>query len=188
MCIALKDIGEKQVFYHIILLFVIFIMNQLLRTVSYIFISYLIVISFSLQAYETAKPWQLKTQDGQLISLAQYKNKPVILHFWATWCPYCKKIQPTLVELQKKYQEQGVELISISFKEDEGTLPQDEINSRGYSFITAVMGEEVAELYDVRGTPTTFFINRKHEIIFKTSSSNKADPRLELALKEIIKI
>ncbi|KGJ96393.1 alkyl hydroperoxide reductase/ Thiol specific antioxidant/ Mal allergen [Colwellia psychrerythraea] len=163
-------------------------MNQLLRRASYLLISFMAVTSLSLQANEQAKPWQLKTQRGELISLAQYKNKPVILHFWATWCPYCKKLQPTLVELQKKYQAQGVELISISFNEDEGALPQDEINSRGYSFLTAVMGEEVAKLYDVSGTPTTFFINRQNEIIFKTSSSNKADPRLDLALKEITKI
>ena len=121
------------------------------------------------------------------MSLAQYKNKPVILHFWATWCPYCKKLQPPLVELQKKYQAEGVDLISISFNEDEGASPQDEIKRRGYSFLTAVMGEEVAKLYGVQGTPTTFFINRKNEIIWKSSTSDKTDPRFELALQEIIK-
>ncbi len=162
-------------------------MYQTVKVLSYSLAALLFIASFSLSANETAKPWQLKAQNGKAISLAQYKNKPVILHFWATWCPYCKKLQPSLVELQKKYQQKGVELISISFNEDEGALPQDEINSRGYSFITAVQGEEVAELYGVRGTPTTFFINRNNEIIFKTSSSDKADPRLELALKEIIK-
>jgi thiol-disulfide isomerase/thioredoxin len=162
-------------------------MTSLFRATSYILISCLVVISFSSHAYGTAKPWQLKTQSGANISLEQYKNKPVILHFWATWCPYCKKLQPTLVELQKKYQAQGVEIVSISFNEDEGALPQDEINQRGYSFITAVNGEEVAELYGVNGTPTTFFINRKNEVIWKTSSSDKADPRFDLALKEIIK-
>jgi len=163
-------------------------MNQFCRITSSIFISFLVAVSHNLQAKEIAKPWQLTTQKGEAISLAHYKNKPIILHFWATWCPYCKKLQPTLVELQKKYQGQGVELIAISFHEDEGTMPQDEINSRGYSFLTAVMGEEVAKLYEVRGTPTTFFINRKHEIIFKTSSSDQTDPRLDLALKEITKI
>lgn len=162
-------------------------MNMILRTLSYALITALFVMSFTLDAKETAKPWQLKTQSAEFISLEQYKNKPIILHFWATWCPYCKKLQPTLVELQKKYQEQGVELISISFNEDEGALPQDEINRRGYSFITAVMGEKVAELYGVSGTPTTFFINRQNEIIWKTSSSDKTDPRFDLALKEIIK-
>jgi len=163
-------------------------MNQISRAISYGLIALLFTASFAVSAKEVAKPWLLKTQNGDVISLAQYKNKPIILHFWATWCPYCKKLQPTLVALQKKYQAQGVELISISFNEDEGTLPQDEIHSRGYSFLTAVMGEEVAELYDVRGTPTTFFINRKNEIIFKTSSSNITDPRLDLALQEIVKL
>lgn len=163
-------------------------MNLLSKATPYIFICFLAFITFTVQANEIAKPWQLKTQNGELISSAQYKNKPIILHFWATWCPYCKKLQPTLVELQKKYQAQGVELISISFNEDEGVLPQDEINSRGYSFLTAVMGEQVAKLYGVQGTPTTFFINRRNEIIWKTSSSDKADPRFDLALKEITKI
>jgi thiol-disulfide isomerase/thioredoxin len=166
-------------------------MNHTFRTLAYIFITLFITasyaISFHANADETAKPWQLKTQSGEAMSLAQYTNKPVILHFWATWCPYCKKLQPSLVALQKKYQAQGVELISISFNEDEGALPQDELISRGYSFLTAVKGEEVAKLYGVRGTPTTFFINRKNEIIWKTSSSDKTDPRFDLALQEIIK-
>lgn len=162
-------------------------MNLIVRILPYSFIVFLFFISFTIDAKEMAKPWQLKTQSGEVISLEQYKGKPIILHFWATWCPYCKKLQPTLVELQKKYQAQGVELVSISFNEDEGALPQNEINRRGYSFLTAVMGEDVAELYGVNGTPTTFFINRKNEIIWKTSSSDKTDPRFDLALKEIIK-
>jgi len=153
---------------------------------SLLFISFSLLVNFSVNA-EQAPAWQLTNQNGDVVSLEQYKNKPIILHFWATWCPYCKKIQPTLVALQEKYKAQGVELIAISFNEDDDALPQDELKSRGYSFLTAVKGESVAKLYGVRGTPTTFFINRKNEIIFKTSSSNKKDRRFELALKEIIK-
>lgn len=166
-------------------------MNLIIKTLQYSLIALTLLMSLTMNAKEiakeTAKPWQLYAQNGDVISLEYYKGKPVILHFWATWCPYCKKIQPTLVELQQKYQAQGVELVLISFNEDEGTLPQDEIKRRGYSFITAVMGEEVAALYNVNGTPTTFFINRENKIIFKTSSSNKDDPRFDLALQEIIK-
>jgi len=131
--------------------------------------------------------WSLKTQNGKDISLSLYKDKPIILHFWATWCPYCKKLQPKLVELQKKYQSSGVEIIAISFNEDEGALPQDVLASRGYTFLTAINGDEVAESYSVRGTPTTFFINKNKEVIFKSTSSNVNDPRLDLAMKEITK-
>ena len=134
-----------------------------------------------------APVWQLKTQSGDTISSAQFDGKATILHFWATWCPYCKVLQPKLVELAKKYQQQGVKLVAISFNEEDGALPQDELAARGYSFPTAVNGDEVAILYDVNGTPTTFFINKHKQVIFKYTSSDTSDPRLELAIQEIVK-
>jgi cytochrome c biogenesis protein CcmG/thiol:disulfide interchange protein DsbE len=134
-----------------------------------------------------APDWQLKTQSGDTISSTQFDGHATILHFWATWCPYCKVLQPKLAELEKKYQQQGVKVVAISFNEDEDALPQDELAARGYSFPTAVNGDEVASLYGVRGTPTTFFINKHKQVIFKYTSSDISDPRLELAVQEIVK-
>ncbi|UUO25563.1 TlpA family protein disulfide reductase [Colwellia sp. M166] len=134
-----------------------------------------------------APAWQLKTQTGEKISSAQFEGQAIILHFWATWCPYCKKLQPKLAELEEKYQQQGVKVVAISFNEDDGALPQDELASRGYHFPTAVNGDQVAMIYGVRGTPTTFFINKNNQVIFKSTSSDTSDPRLELAVKEIVK-
>jgi len=145
------------------------------------------VFSANSTDYPTAPAWQLKTQAGDKISLSDYQGKPIILHFWATWCPYCKKLQPKLVALEKKYQDSGITIISISFNEDEGAMPQDVITARGYNFITAVKGEPVVKLYGVKGTPTTFFINRQGQAIYKSTSSNIHNPKLELAVKEIIK-
>ncbi len=150
------------------------------------------LLSISVHADESttapqAPAWQLKTQTGEKISSTQFQGQATILHFWATWCPYCKKLQPKLAELAKKYQQQGVKIVAISFNEDDGALPQDELASRGYHFPTAVNGDQVAMLYGVRGTPTTFFINRDNQVIFKSTSSDTSDPRLELAVKEIVK-
>lgn len=139
------------------------------------------------EGFPTAPSWQLATQSGKPISLSDYQGKPVILHFWATWCPYCKKLQPKLVELEKKYQSSGIKIVSISFNEDDDATPQDEINERGYDFITAVKGESVANQYGVRGTPTTFFINREGKAVYKSTSSDVNNPKLELAVQEIIK-
>ena len=146
-----------------------------------------VIVQASNDTNDKAQNWTLTTQEGKNISLADYQGKPVILHFWATWCPYCKKLQPKLVELEEKYKNTGIKIVAISFNEDEGANPQDSINQRGYQFITAVEGDKVALRYGVKGTPTTFFINRNGKIIFKSTSSNIADPRLELAVKEIIK-
>lgn len=136
---------------------------------------------------DIAPNWQLTTQDGESITLNQFHGKPVILHFWATWCPYCKKLQPVLVEMQNKYADADVTIVGISFNEDEGAMPQDELNSRGYNFVTAVNGSSVAELYGVSGTPTTFYLGRKGQVIYRSSSSDITDPRIELAIQEIIK-
>ena len=156
-----------------------------------IIIIFVSILSFNVNANDNkanqAPNWTLKTQAGKSISLADYQGKPVILHFWATWCPYCKKLQPKLVELTEKYKNTGIEIVAISFSEDEGAKPQDSITQRGYQFITGVEGEKVAKLYDVKGTPTTFFINRSGQVVFKSTSSNINDPKLELAVKEIIK-
>jgi cytochrome c biogenesis protein CcmG/thiol:disulfide interchange protein DsbE len=156
-----------------------------------IIIIFVSILSFNVNANDNkanqAPNWTLKTQAVKSISLADYQGKPVILHFWATWCPYCKKLQPKLVELTEKYKNTGIEIVAISFSEDEGAKPQDSITQRGYQFITGVEGEKVAKLYGVKGTPTTFFINRSGQVVFKSTSSNINDPKLELAVKEIIK-
>ena len=155
--------------------------------ISSLLISIMITFSAISAEHPTAPAWQLKTQAGENISLSDYQGKPVILHFCATWCPYCKKLQPKLVELEKKYQDSGIKIVAISFNQDDDTMPQDEIKARGYDFITAVNGEPVVKLYGVRGTPTTFFINRQGRVVYKSTSSDTKNPKLEQAVKEIIK-
>ena len=108
-----------------------------MRTILSAFIILSSLFSFISQAAndDNAPNWTLKTQAGNSISLADYQGKPVILHFWATWCPYCKKLQPKLVELEEKYKKSGVEIVAISFNEDDGAHPQDSIKQRGYNLL-----------------------------------------------------
>ena len=80
-----------------------------------------------------------------------------------------------------------MKVVAISFNEDEGALPQDDISSRGFDFITAVNGAEVAKFYGVRGTPTTFFIDKHNQVIYKSTSSKVSESHLELIAKEMVK-
>lgn len=138
-------------------------------------------------ALELAPNWQLQDEAGHLIQASDFKGKPLIIHFWATWCPYCKKLQPGLNHLYLKYQNEGLQLIAISFNEDEGAKPQAVLDARGLSFQTAIEGDKVArDLFAVSGTPTTVFINNKGQIVAKTMLSDPNDPRLEQAVKLIV--
>ncbi|MEM9101361.1 MAG: TlpA disulfide reductase family protein [Pseudomonadota bacterium] len=149
-----------------------------------------IFVVFFLQGYEaTAKPienWTLKNQAGETVSLQDFKGKPVVLHFWATWCPYCKKLQPGLEKLVKEYESKNVMLVSISFREGEGVNPQADIDRRGLTFKTLVKGEKIAAKYGVRGTPTTIFLNTKGEEVSRTTSSNPKDSVFKSSINKLI--
>ena len=100
----------------------------------------------ALVSAETAPGFTLSDADGKQVSLADYKGRPLILHFWATWCPYCKKLQPGLQRLSDEFEDQGLALLGVSFREDEGVNPQAELTERGHSFKTLVKGIEIARL------------------------------------------
>lgn len=134
-----------------------------------------------------APNFSLSTESREVISLSDYKGKPLILHFWATWCPYCKKLQPGLDKLYLKYQKQGVEMVAVSFWEEDGAIPQAELLKRGMHFTTLVNGDKVAKIFGVEGTPATLFINKSGEILWQTSNSDPNNPKLEQAIQAIIK-
>lgn len=154
-------------------------------TVSILFISTFLL---SLNSYADAAPdWTLKDTKGNEVSLKDYHGKILILHFWATWCPYCKKVQPGLDKLYSEYKDQGVELLGISLREDEDANPQQSLIDRGHHFKTLLNGEKVAELYQVSGTPTTYFIDRKSQLVAVTHTSNPNDPGLREAITYMLK-
>lgn len=141
---------------------------------------------FSFAQDDVAPQWSLQTESGETISSADFAGKPLVIHVWATWCPFCKKLQPGLDRLYKKYKPQGLEMIAISVREDEGATPQAVLNDRGYNIKTVINGEQVAEKFGVAGTPTTIFIDRKGNIIAQTSSSDPDDPRLEQVFRYLV--
>ena len=58
-------------------------------------------------------------QDGEhSVSLSQYRGKIVVLNFWATWCPPCVEEMPSLVQLQKKFQNKDVTVLAVSVDDD----------------------------------------------------------------------
>lgn len=67
---------------------------------------------------ETAPSFTLKDPGGKTHSLEQLKGKYVVIHFAATWCPFCNAEAPYLEELYKNYRNKGVEVLIVDVKED----------------------------------------------------------------------
>lgn len=62
--------------------------------------------------------------DGQAISLEKFRGKPLIVNFWARWCPPCRKEIPELVRIQSEFGERGLVVLGIAVEDDPAAVKE----------------------------------------------------------------
>lgn len=113
-----------------------------------------------------APAFAVKTVEGKSLKLADFKGRPVVIDFWATWCKPCRAAMPHLETVQKRYEPQGLVVMGLSVDEDTPAEVKKFVQKMGVSFRIAMADERVLDLYGpVRSIPTTFFINRHGEVV-----------------------
>lgn len=111
-----------------------------------------------------APPLYGQTLVGQLVDLRQLsRDKPVLLHFWTTWCPVCKLEQKSIQALSQKYT-----VITVATQSGDAVAVRQYLQSQGLSFPVLLDEEgELMQRYGLHGVPASFFINRRGEIAFR---------------------
>lgn len=138
------------------------------RKFGFIFLTAFVAVlfSFGFKVYDKAPDFELKATDGKMIKLSDYKGKIVIIDFWATWCPPCRKGIPDLVELQEKY---GKDLVIIGISlDDKRTIKDVEPFVSKYKInYPVVYGDEktVGLFGNIESIPTSFVIDREGNIV-----------------------
>ena len=115
---------------------------------------------------ETAINFTLLDLENKEFSLSDFKSKPVILFFWTTWCPYCRKELKQLNTMHAELLKNGVELAVVNVEEPADKV-QRFIQSHPFSYrVLLDRDAKVAQVYGVLGVPTYFFINKEGRIVF----------------------
>jgi peroxiredoxin len=97
--------------------------------------------------------------EGKAWSLKSLKGKVVLVNFWATWCPPCRKEIPDLEALYKQFKNQGLVVLAISDEEAGKVKPF--VAQQGISYTVLLdPGRKVNTLFRVRGIPKTFIYDR----------------------------
>jgi peroxiredoxin len=121
---------------------------------------------------------------GQPVTLAQFRGHPVVLNFWASWCPPCRAEMPALEAAYEKYRARGVVVIGIDGATDTWAASRAFLDARG---VTYPVGRDeagrIAQAYHVAGLPTTFFITAKGRVagVALTGGFTGQDGQQELA-------
>ena len=100
------------------------------------------------------------------VNLEQFRGKPVVLNFWATWCGPCWEEHPVLVANARMMQP-NVQFVGVVFQDTEEKI-QSFLNSRGSAYPTLIDDAgKTAIAYGVGGVPETFFLDASGKIVAK---------------------
>ena len=111
---------------------------------------------------------------GQTIDLAQFKGKPVIINFWATWCGPCWEEHPVLVANARMLQP-NVQFLGVVFDDTEEKI-LGFLQQRGSSYPTVVdQAGKTAIAYGIGGVPETYFVDANGVIRAKYSGPMSSD-------------
>ena len=114
-----------------------------------------------------APAFELKNlADGKMVALSSFRGKAVLLNFWATWCGPCKIEMPWLVDLQKRYGPQGLQIVGVAMDDADDKEITDFTKKMGVNYVVLKGTEKVGDLYGgVDRLPITYYIDRSGKVV-----------------------
>ena len=126
--------------------------------------------------------------EGNEVMLSDFKGKPIILTFWAEWCPYCKQQMPLIQDYYDEYQDE-IQFLEIWSKDESRSTMADAIayiEEMGYTFPAYYDDKlEASIAYSAFALPLTYYINEDFQLIAKTSGALN-EPTLQSVVEMLL--
>ena len=128
----------------------------------------------------------LSDVDGKPVRLSELRGRVVLVNFWATWCPPCRKEIPSLTRLQRMFKPEQLRVLAVNVGEDEETV---------FSFVpdpgfTILLDLKSASLgaWQVRSLPATFVVDPEGRIVLRAVGGREFDdPAILAQLRELVR-
>jgi thiol-disulfide isomerase/thioredoxin len=120
---------------------------------------------------KVAPAFTLVTLDGQKVSLSDFKGRPVLVNFWATWCGPCKVEMPWFEEFRKEYASQGLEILGLADDVDAGKDAIAKVAKKaGVSYPILLTDGNVQKAYGALDVlPMSFYVDKSGVIVVQTA-------------------
>lgn len=136
---------------------------------------------------DAAPAVSLPGRDGQLVDLAAYKGKVVLLDFWASWCGPCKQSFPWLAQMQARHGARGLQVVAVNV--DRRRADADAFLAQvGAPFVIAFdTAGDTPRRYAIAGMPSTVLIGADGRVRLQHGGFRDDDkPLLEAAIGEAL--
>jgi len=125
----------------------------------------------------SAPDFTLENMDGEQVSLSDYRGKVVMLNFWATWCPPCRREIPSMESIYQDLGEDGFTVLAVNEFED----PDHVFAYTGQLSVDPTFpvlfdrDSSVSQLFGVKGLPTTILIDRQGRMVYRAVGGRDFD-------------
>lgn len=122
-----------------------------------------------------APEFKLEDQDGNFLKMSDFKGKVVIVNFWATWCPPCRKEMPSMQRAWEIFQKEDIVMLAINVGEDSDAIFAFTAEYPVEFPLIMDKGSSVVRQWKVRGLPTTYIVNPDGEIVYQAIGGREWD-------------
>lgn len=110
---------------------------------------------------EVAPDFTLTDLDGNQVSLSDLRGKTVLINFWATWCPPCRKEMPDIESLYQQYRDQDFVVLGVDIAESADNVRRF-VKKGGFSWTFVIDSDYTTSVnYRIRAIPSSFFVDEE---------------------------
>ncbi|MEW5787973.1 MAG: TlpA disulfide reductase family protein [Pseudomonadota bacterium] len=124
-----------------------------------------------------APPLKLKDLDGKPHDLADLKGKLVVVNYWATWCPPCRREMPSLERLNQKLKDRGLAVLAVDVGEDADTVFSftGQLEPAPTFPLLLDLDSQAMQAWKVKGLPTTFVVDAQGRVTHRAVGGREFD-------------
>ncbi|CRI67207.1 Thioredoxin family protein [Thiocapsa sp. KS1] len=124
-----------------------------------------------------APPLRLEDIDGVEHDLADLKGRLVLVNFWATWCPPCRREMPSMERLYRQFKERGLTVLAVDVGEDMDTVFAftGQLDPAPTFPLLLDTNSQAAQDWGVKGLPTSFVVDPEGRVIIRAVGGTELD-------------
>ena len=146
--------------------------------------------SLTKQAPKPAPALKLRDLDGATRDLAQLKGRVVLINFWATWCPPCRREMPSMERLSHTFKGEAFSVLAVNVGEDADSIDAftGQLDTKLTFPILLDSTSRTLQAWKVAGLPTTFLIDKKGRVVASAIGGREFDhPEIVKAIRELVR-